>query len=425
MCIRTVHAVPLMLLVAPSCLWAQAAPATTQVTAHTRLWPELAPADNQAIALLRIGEEFRKGRKEAESPPAPEEVVKGMRPLAPGEHNMAARWLDYWGNEAAVILRIDPDGGFDWGAFPEGPLALSPENAALELGGVLIIRVMMVDAALAASDRDFPRALRRHTQLRAFGIAAELWPGEGTGIAGGGSILHADRLLVQLSRDPAFGRWAAANRQRVEPLLSELLDDRTARSRFAGVVDRELAILEDLQMRSRAKEFDWAAGWKARSVSATLGGRCLKSPLPLLQLDASIRTARVHREIFRAGEPVNKVHVKAVYNDRVLEPLDAARAPYVAEAVSYMETWLLQVLSAEARDRATALAVALAMFRAEHGGNWPASLDDLAPKYITKIPMNPSSSQGDPLKYDTAKHTLNFGSGPFDTLDLAPPDGNR
>jgi hypothetical protein len=44
-----------------------------------------------------------------------------------------------------------------------------------------------------------------------------------------------------------------------------------------------------------------------------------------------------------------------------------------------------------AERRAAVLALAMVLYRSDHGGNWPASLNELAPKYIPAIPIDPLS----------------------------------
>ena len=46
-----------------------------------------------------------------------------------------------------------------------------------------------------------------------------------------------------------------------------------------------------------------------------------------------------------------------------------------------------------------AVALAIRLYRADHGGAWPASLGELVPAYLPAIPIDPLASNGSPLHY--------------------------
>jgi hypothetical protein len=49
--------------------------------------------------------------------------------------------------------------------------------------------------------------------------------------------------------------------------------------------------------------------------------------------------------------------------------------------------------------RLAAVTLAARLYRLDHGGAWPASLDALAPHYLPRVPADPFDAAGKPLKY--------------------------
>jgi hypothetical protein len=52
-----------------------------------------------------------------------------------------------------------------------------------------------------------------------------------------------------------------------------------------------------------------------------------------------------------------------------------------------------------AERRVAALAMAIALYRSDHNGNWPETLDELAPNYIAPVPIDPFSPSASPMRY--------------------------
>ncbi len=64
-----------------------------------------------------------------------------------------------------------------------------------------------------------------------------------------------------------------------------------------------------------------------------------------------------------------------------------------------------------AASRMNAVAVAIAMYRADHGGVWPAKLEPLVPAYLTAIPLDPFAADGRPLSYIAGENPRLYSSG--------------
>jgi hypothetical protein len=59
--------------------------------------------------------------------------------------------------------------------------------------------------------------------------------------------------------------------------------------------------------------------------------------------------------------------------------------------------------------RVTAVSLAAQLYRADHGGRWPARLDDLVPAYLPAVPVDPFHDDGRPLGYVVKKGALPGG----------------
>ena len=54
--------------------------------------------------------------------------------------------------------------------------------------------------------------------------------------------------------------------------------------------------------------------------------------------------------------------------------------------------------------RMAAVALAAQLYRADHGGAWPAKLEDLVPQYLPAVPRDPLAPGDTPLRYLLVKH---------------------
>lgn len=72
--------------------------------------------------------------------------------------------------------------------------------------------------------------------------------------------------------------------------------------------------------------------------------------------------------------------------------------------------------------RAAAVSLATQLFRADHGGRWPATLAELVPTYLPHVPVNPHLAGGAPLGYEVRRGTLpGGGDRPLVWFDVRPP----
>jgi hypothetical protein len=78
--------------------------------------------------------------------------------------------------------------------------------------------------------------------------------------------------------------------------------------------------------------------------------------------------------------------------------------------------------------RAAAVALALRLYAAEHGGETPATLGELVPRYLKAVPADPFAADGRPLRYVRGEQTVVYSvseDGVDDGGDAAMPAGQR
>src|SRR5204863_3028915 len=63
------------------------------------------------------------------------------------------------------------------------------------------------------------------------------------------------------------------------------------------------------------------------------------------------------------------------------------------------DRFILQQYRGKTDRRLAATALALRLYAVEHGGKYPQSLDELVPKYLPAVPIDPFASGGKPLRY--------------------------
>jgi hypothetical protein len=111
------------------------------------------------------------------------------------------------------------------------------------------------------------------------------------------------------------------------------------------------------------------------------------------------------------------------------DPLDYTRM-LSAEFVGGNPTrrTLVQNARVVAHRRMTAVSLAAQLYRAEHGGAWPESMEALVPRYLPALPQDPLAKDGGPLRYMLLKGALPGGgdrpvvysagdNGTWDTVD--------
>jgi len=95
---------------------------------------------------------------------------------------------------------------------------------------------------------------------------------------------------------------------------------------------------------------------------------------------------------FPKAEAISKVKA-------LTKPADTIRNVIWRHSIIDMSRMPLIEFRMRGNRRLLAAKLAIAAYRTEHGGSLPAKLDDLAPKYLPRLPVDPFSATGDVIKY--------------------------
>ena len=202
-----------------------------------------------------------------------------------------------------------------------------------------------------------------------------------------------------------------ASRAQVQQLIAELLDDEHWR---------------EAMKRSLADE-------RANTIDTGLWfGRQSRLLRPAFELDV-VRLADDYRPYLRAAEQstwpaaaqvitaAGKVTARPPAKHYLFGVGPAAPANARRPVINYARLLsdsdlqgsggrvIMQDMRTRQQRRMTAVSLAAQLYRADHGGAWPASLQDLVPKYLPSVPADPFSPQGAPLRYLLARGALPGG----------------
>ena len=206
-----------------------------------------------------------------------------------------------------------------------------------------------------------------------------------------------------------------ATRAQLRALLAELLDE-------TGRPVLERSGIEQALAGERAGQLD-TARWFGR------GARLLR---PMFDLD-TVRTVRATNAMIDASAapdwPAAGSALRANAAIPAQQPpgaLSAAmfggpasrqrRRPVDYTRLISMEVGLLptsrgieQDMRARTERRMAAVSVAVQLYRADHAGQWPPTLNALVPQYLPAVPLDPLAGGGQPLQYIVAKGVLPGG----------------
>lgn len=109
--------------------------------------------------------------------------------------------------------------------------------------------------------------------------------------------------------------------------------------------------------------------------------------------------------------------------------VDRAVDPAVRDAIAAHGHRLKVVDRLTFDRRVAAIGLAMALYRQDHGGQWPGTLEALVPKYLPAAPVDPYSPSGKPLRYERlaeGKRPMVRSVGPDGVagpIDAAPEKG--
>lgn len=186
--------------------------------------------------------------------------------------------------------------------------------------------------------------------------------------------------------------------------------------------DVERAVLGD-RAAFLDRVFSQYYGGDPRAPHATGGGsrglvQVLWRPWVTRQVVEALRVRREFVEASRKPWPEKSAAMAAIY-DRASSGL-RPRLPFSSEGSVVRTRWWLPPASGFlfampprsfdglARDRASVAALGVALYRADHGGELPATLQELEGKYLAELTVDPFT--GEPLRYRRAEDSFTIYS---------------
>lgn len=198
-----------------------------------------------------------------------------------------------------------------------------------------------------------------------------------------------------------------ADRERVRQLIAELLDESATRAGFRRAMQAE-----------RLAQFDGTmllAKGNTQFMQGVAGVGPGSAALPIALLAGVLRPivyedgVMMVRYTTAAGDAAREETWPAARAKMPAFPMDAKRSPLHFNAQLLMpalDAALERHYRVITERRATALILALRLYAIDHGGNLPERLDDLVPKYLPNVPVDPFSPNSEPLKYRLAQQPI-------------------
>jgi hypothetical protein len=210
--------------------------------------------------------------------------------------------------------------------------------------------------------------------------------------AADGVIGTASSLCV--ASDPASPAQPvlAATRGHVAQLVTRLLDDRELR---AGAVralrGRQMQMSE--QSDTNAKMLNWAFDLRARPLDLLLAPADELDSLRAIQRSDAVASGLVQPTLPAAFDTMRPESRRP---DNT-EPVHLLTHWISRTSVGY--GWVTTHFRALTDRRAAAIVLAIRLWRIDHAGNFPATLEELVPAYLPALPMDPMNPNSATFKY--------------------------
>jgi hypothetical protein len=351
-------------------------------------------------------------------------------PFPPRWHRMEDKSVATNGEVFRLVREARRYNRFDWGVRvtpPSSAVAIPYLNNARHLAK--LVRDAVLHAHVHGDDYE---AIERVRDLRHAAAAIDAPPGllvnhlVGVGIDAVAiyrlEIITPDLTIAPEAADPrtpVTSRPGAtqpaarpATREQVRALIAELIDERD-----------QLRDLRRSFVAERAASLD-TADWIGSRASLLR---------PMFQLDA-VQLVRANNALVAASTlPNSQAVTKAASAEPLLQGslrqipgvfspgVPAPGAPAKDPPVDYTRILgthligsnLVRAIEADIRVRTerrlAAVALAVRLYRVDHDGQFPPSLEALVPAYLPEVPVDPAAPDGRPLKYLVIKGGLPDG----------------
>ena len=298
--------------------------------------------------------------------------------------------------EAAA--RVTEDGRADWGVTLGSPAAASTADLLpLVLAQRRLAALLMADGVLAVDEGDLPRALRRGNQMAAQARAVDRhpipfasWAALTMSTADGSMAVAVARALAASGAKPSDD----LRRQGLE-LIPRLLDDRAQRRGMVDLLRKErVTQLDTITAAAQGRLPHMLVGEKHERTIRTAGrsrGWAMRNASAVLDefafvIDAAGQTNDLPALEAQLAARPNEIEASPRWYalGRLMTP-PRAMPEHHYEAIAYR--------------RMAAALLAVALYKADHGGGLPRTLVELVPEYLPAVPIDPMTAGGKPIGY--------------------------
>jgi hypothetical protein len=352
--------------------------------------PPLADADNAAVLLEQAGASVKVTTSASMAPRWDFSSVSELRAFLEANAGPLAQ------------LRASRSKPVDW--RPE-QLLVAPGFAIFPSGTVRLSDVVDYAARLADVDGNHAETielwrdalfnacvLRQHPTLDAARCAQAV----ASELAG---------QVFERSANVRIGPAPAASRAQVESFIAELLDERGVANDIARMLAAQRWMTLDVNQRTAAGQCGFHRAWYGRIITSTPEAweRAVAFAAgPAIRIDAA-RWMRWETSAVAALEAPDFATARQRMR-QIPWPMEAPL--FTADFLTSLharginsEGCVFDHFRTLAQRRAAAVALAIRIYRADHDGAWPATLDVLALRYIPALPKDPFDPAGKPLRY--------------------------
>lgn len=362
--------------------------------ADVKTWPSL-PDEKNAAKIVAIAS----ARLEKDRPLGPMERHRASEVVIPLPDEIRADVKRVIADSTEVLRDLDRLAdldGYDWGAAPVSPLVKKQEGSAARIWVGTVRTVLWLDGLVALEEQDVVRAWRRSKALRHLADGAAQHPQAETAQYARNIHDLAAKLAAYVAAAEAFDEQACGGRDACLSAIRYWLNDAPVHAMMLRAMQLErVAVIDTFRRISDGTlvppgDLEGGIYYEAN----TLLQRRIGLPMWPTVVDLHSTVAAVFAaegSISRSDSHRRQIEAVATFAKRDWI------ATYVAGNLAPdFDEWHMSATDLRAQQQLTAAALAVRLYRNDHQGALPPSLEALTPQYLTAVPGDPTSELGEP-----------------------------
>lgn len=362
--------------------------------ADLKTWPAL-PDDKNAAKVVAAAS----ARLEKDRPLRPMERHRASEVVIPLPDEIRADVMRVVADSTEVLTdlnRLASLDGYDWGAAPVSPLVKKQEGSSARIWVGTVRSVLWLDGLAALEDQDVARAWRRSRALRHLADGAAQHPHAETAQYARNIHELAAKLAEYAAVASGFDEQACGGREECLSAIRYWLDDAPVRSLMVRAMHLErVAVIDTFRRISDGTlvppgDLEGGIYYEAN----TLLRRRIGLPMWPTVVDLQSTVAAVvaaEGVISRSDSHRRQVEAVTMFAKR-----DAIARYLAGNLAPGYDEWHMSAIDLRAQQQLTAAALAVRLYRNDHHGALPPSLEALTPQYLTAVPSDPTSEPGEP-----------------------------